>query len=162
MPKYHPQLEAVGSLDEATAALGMARAICRTDQARTIIIQIQGDLYHLMAEVAASPENAARFRKIDTARVEWLEEKAAAINEQVKVPEEFIIPGDTQSGAALDLARTVIRRAERRVAVLLHEDLIQNKDLLRYLNRLSSLCFLLELLENQASGKNSPTLAKDV
>ncbi len=162
MPKYHPQLEAVGSLDEATAALGMARAICRTDQARSIIIQIQGDLYHLMAEVAASPENAARFRKIDTARVEWLEEKAAAINEQVKVPEEFIIPGDTQSGAALDLARTVIRRAERRVAVLLHEDLIQNKDLLRYLNRLSSLCFLLELLENQASGKNSPTLAKDV
>jgi cob(I)alamin adenosyltransferase len=77
------------------------------------------------------------------------------------MPKEFIIPGDTQAGAALDLARTIVRRAERLVAQLLHNLEIENSELLRYLNRLSSLCFVLELFENQAGGKDQPTLAKD-
>jgi cob(I)alamin adenosyltransferase len=70
------------------------------------------------------------------------------------------VPGDSPAGAALALARTVARRAERRVAQLLHHGDIENAELLRYLNRLSSLCFGLELLENRAAGQSSPTLAK--
>ncbi|HEY9089926.1 MAG TPA: ATP:cob(I)alamin adenosyltransferase, partial [Anaerolineaceae bacterium] len=76
-------------------------------------------------------------------------------------PKEFILPGDSQSGAALDLARTVARRAERRMVELAHNKWIQNPELLRYLNRLSSLLFVLELYENQQAGFSQSTLAKD-
>jgi ATP:cob(I)alamin adenosyltransferase len=110
-----------------------------------LLVSIQRDLYDLMAEVGATPENAARFRKIDDAQVTWLETKTDQLGDQVVLPREFILPGDTPGGAALSVARTVVRRAERRMARLLHNQQIENPHLLRYLNRLSSLCFVLEL-----------------
>ena len=161
VPKHHPIPEAVGTVDEATAACGMARASCRAAQSAEILLAVQRDLYHLMAELAATPENAARFRKIDAGRVAWLETQTDALGEVVELPREFIVPGDSPAGAALALARTIVRRAERRVAQLVHEHMLENQELLRYLNRLSSLCFVLELLENQAVGKETPTLAKE-
>ncbi len=160
-PKYAPRIEAVGSVDEATAALGMARAACRSEGCQELLLAIQRDLYHLMAELAATPENAARFRQVDAGRVAWLEEQTDALAKRIAAPDEFIVPGDSPAGAVLDLSRTIVRRAERRVAYLLHQNEIENPELLRYLNRLSSLCFALELLENQASGRPSPTLARD-
>lgn len=160
VPKYHPRPEAVGTIDEATAALGLARATCLESRSKEIILAAQRDLYNLMAEVSATPENASRFRVIDEKRVDWLEEQTDSLNEIVKMPQEFIIPGDSHAGAALALARTIVRRAERQVASLLHSGEIENPELLRYLNRLSSLCFVLELMENQAAGAKSPTLAK--
>lgn len=159
VPKYHPQTEAVGTIDEANSFLGMARAISKSKNTVDLILLVQRDLYNIMAEVSARPENAARFRKIDENRLSWLEEQTNAISQLVNVPNEFIVPGDSTTGAVLDIARTVIRRAERRVAELLHQGVIENVYLLRYLNRLSSLCFALELLENQSSGKDT-TLAK--
>jgi cob(I)alamin adenosyltransferase len=114
-----------------------------------------------MAEVSAPLNTAARFRVIDKARVDWLESEIDQITALVEIPREFIVPGDTPSGGLLSLARAIIRRAERIIAKLLHMGEVENKELLRYLNRLSSLCFALELLENQASGKSRPTLAKD-
>jgi cob(I)alamin adenosyltransferase len=161
IPKYHPRIEAVGCLDEATAALGIARAACLDSHSSLLILSIQRDLYRLMAEISATPENSSRFRMINAANVDWLEEQTDQIGRIVPFPKDFILPGDSTAGAALSLARTVVRRAERRVAELLHSGLIENKELLRYLNRLSSLCFALELLENQASGKTQPTLAKE-
>jgi len=160
LPKYDPRLEAVGTLDEAMAALGIARSACQVPENLTLLIQVQRDLYGLMAEVAASPENAIRFRSLDAGRVTWLEEQVDLAGKQVVLPKEFILPGDSFAGAALALARTVVRRAERRVALLVHKGELENKELLRYLNRLSSLCFALELVENQAAGKPKPTLAK--
>ena len=159
-PKHAPRLEAVGAIDEASAALGMARAICLAPQTGPVLLAVQRDLYALMAEVAATPENAARFRKIDAQRVEWLEQQVDALDEWVTLPDEFILPGDAPASAAMALARTIVRRAERRVALLIHQESLENRQLLRYLNRLSSLCFALELLENQASGKAAPSLAK--
>ena len=76
------------------------------------------------------------------------------------MPREFILPGDSPGGAALSLARAVVRRAERRVVELSEAKEISNPELVRYLNRLSSLCFVLELVENAAAGKDT-TLAKD-
>ena len=160
LPKNAPRMEAIGDLDEATAALGMARAACKLPLTAEILMAIQRDLYQLMSEVAATPENAARFRKITPERVTWLEEWTDSISGQVSLPKDFILPGDTLPGASLALARTIVRRAERRVAGLLHQAEIENPQLLRYLNRLSSLCFVLELQENQAAGKSLPTLAK--
>ena len=160
VPKYHLRTEALGTVDEATAALGLARSMCRAPQIAPVVLMVQRDLYRLMAEVAATPENAATFHAIDEARVLWLEEQTQTISDRVSIPREFIIPGDTMAGAALDLARAVVRRAERRVAELLHQGEINNKDLARYLNRLSSLIFVLELMENQYEG-HSTTLAKE-
>ena len=161
VPKYHPLPETGGTIDEATAALGLARALSRAPQTGPLILVVQRDLYHIMAEIAATPENAEKFRTINPARVEWLEQQVESIGEMVNMPDEFILPGDSPASAALAMARTVIRRAERRVAELLHNGGLQNVDLLRYLNRLSSLCFVLELLENQSAGLLSPNLAKD-
>jgi len=161
VPKYHPRPEAVGTLDEASAALGAARAFCQAEQSARLLLATQRDLYHIMAEVSAPLNTAARFRVIDKARVDWLEFEIDQITAQVEIPREFIVPGDTPSGGLLSLARAIIRRAERIIAKLLHMGEVENKELLRYLNRLSSLCFALELLENQLSGKSTPTLAKD-
>ena len=152
LSKSHPRMEALGTLDEASAALGLARSLCQAEQTGLILMEAQRDLYALMAEVAAAPENAARFRTLDSARVNWLESQAEAISALVPMPGEFILPGDTPGAAALSLARTIVRRAERRLAGLLEAGEIENHILLQYLNRLSSLCFALELLENQAAG----------
>lgn len=160
VPKYHPRTEAVGTLDETSAALGAARAFCKSERAMAVLLEAQRDLYHIMAEVAATPENAKRFRVIDAVRVNWIEEQTDQISEMVTVPKEFILPGDTPAGGLLSLARTISRRAERRVTELLHTGDLENYALLQYLNRLSSLCFVLELLENHLGGKASPTLAK--
>jgi len=159
LPKYAPRLETLGTLDEASAALGLARALSRSARTAALLAEAQRDLYTLMAELATTPGNEAHFRTLDEARLEWLESQAEAIDTQVSVPQEFILPGDSPAGAALALGRTVVRRAERRVAELLDKGETANRLLLQYLNRLSSLCFALELLENQESGK-STTLAK--
>jgi cob(I)alamin adenosyltransferase len=161
VPKYHPQPEAVGEVDEASAALGLARATCQSPKIGPLLLMIQRDLYKVMAELAALPTHAEKFRSIDSSRVSWLEVQTDEFTQLVSVPNEFIVPGDSAGGAALALARTITRRAERRIAELLHNQLIQNQELLRYLNRLSSLCFVLELLENKEAGQNSTTLAKE-
>src|SRR5512147_464713 len=157
--KYHVRIEAVGTLDEATAALGLARAQCRDLRSGEILLEAQRDLYRLMAEVAATPENAEKFRFIDAARVAWLEAQTDELSKLVEMPKEFILPGDSVAGAALSLARAIIRRSERRVVEWFDSGEIKNPELQRYLNRLSSLCFVLELLENKAAGHKT-TLAK--
>ncbi len=158
--KYHVRIEAVGTLDESTAALGLARAQCVDPRSAPVLLETQRDLYKLMAEVAATPENAQKFHFIDEARVTWLEEQTDALSKLVEMPREFILPGDSLAGAALSLARAIIRRAERRVVELFDLNELSNPDLQRYLNRLSSLCFVLELLENKAAGHKT-TLAKE-
>jgi cob(I)alamin adenosyltransferase len=159
LPKYHPRIEALGALDEASAALGLARALCQTPQTKPILMEVQRDLYAVMAEIAATPENSERFRTLGPPRIQWLESQADNLSATVPLPTEFILPGDSLSGAALALTRTIVRRAERRVAELLDTGEIKNPLLMQYLNRLSSLCFALELLENQSAGTET-TLAK--
>lgn len=158
-PKYDQRIEAVGSIDEASAAIAVARTLSQSPLTSPILTAVQRDLYHIMAEVAATPESAARFRKVTAERVSWLETQTDELSSRVNIPEGFILAGDSRAGAAIDLARTIVRRAERQVAHLLHLKMIENIELLRYMNRLSSLCFVLELLENQAAGIERPTLA---
>ena len=172
LPKYHPRLEAIGAIDESTAALGMARAICLSPFTAETMLGVQRDLYLLMAELAATSTNSERFRTINPEHTAWLETQTDSASAHLenpdkqarsssdKIPKGFIIPGDSPAGAALDIARTLVRRAERRVAQLIHSGELENTECLHYLNRLSSLCFVLELLENQAAGKTTPTMAK--
>jgi cob(I)alamin adenosyltransferase len=160
VPKYHPRMEALGALDESTAALGLARATTIVPATRALLLEVQRDLYKLMAEVAATPKNADQFHAIDALRIGWLEQQADSLSERTEIPAEFILPGETPAGGAISLARAVVRRAERHVAALLDQGEITNGELLRYLNRLSSLCFILELVENQAAGVTTNTAKK--
>jgi cob(I)alamin adenosyltransferase len=161
IPKYHPRTEAVGVIDEASAALGMARSLCQSDHVRNILIVAQQDLYKMMAELSATPENVVRFRSIQGTHIQRLEEEIEKISGKIENPHDFILPGDSAAGAALDLARTIVRRAERRAAGLYHSGEITNPTIMQYLNRLSSLCFVLEIMENQIAGIPHPRRAKD-
>jgi cob(I)alamin adenosyltransferase len=160
VPKHHPRIELIGAIDEATSSLGLARALCSVPESGTLLLNVQRDLYHMMAEAAATPENAHQFRAIDESKVKWIEEQIDLLSNKVEVPEGFIVPGDSPAGAALAIARTVVRRAERHLAKLWFKADIENQNLLRYLNRLSSLCFVLELVENDVAGKGDTTYAK--
>lgn len=160
LPKYHARMEALGVLDEASAALGLARVQITNPQTGNLLKDAQRDLYTIMAEVAATPENVQQFQIMGSQRVEWLESQVDAIVALAPIPTGFILPGDSPAGAALDLARTVVRRAERRVAELLDKGEINNRVMLQYLNRLSSLCFALEVFENAQAGKPT-SLAKE-
>lgn len=160
LPKYHPRIKALGTLDETTATLGLARALSHAPQVSAILLKAQRDLYALMGEVAATPDNAAKFRTINADSVSWLEEQIDILSKKVEMPQEFILPGESKAGGALSVARAVTRRAERRVAELLDTKELENAELLRYLNRLSSLCFILELAENQFEGKKTQMVKK--
>jgi len=161
VPKFDPRIEAIGAVDEASAALGVARSQCGVPENKLRILRVQRELYQLMAELAATAEAAERFHAIDGDSVHRLEGEIEALGQQVEMPGAFIVPGDSQAGAALDLARAIVRRAERRVVEIFSHGAISNPEIMRYLNRLSSLLFLMELSENMACGHDHPTLAKE-
>lgn len=161
VPKYHPRIEACGELDEATSALGLARATVKDPVVKEIILGSQRDLYAVMSEVVATPETALKLpRRIGPDDVRRLEEVQAQLQAQIAVPREFVVPGDSLEGAALDLARAIVRRGERRVAWLLHDQSVANPDLLRYVNRLSDLLFVLARYVEGRDGVGRPTLAQ--
>ncbi len=144
VPKYDPRPDTFGTVDEATSALGLARAVARDQNVKDIIFHIQQELYLLMGELATPAENYEKMGlRMTIEHVQWLEAKEEELKREVEIPNKFIIPGDTLDGAALDLARTMIRRAERMTVKLLHDGVIQNGEVVRYLNRLSDLIFIL-------------------
>jgi cob(I)alamin adenosyltransferase len=144
VPKYDPRPDTFGTVDEATSALGLARAMTHDPKVKEIIYQIQQELYLLMGELATLPENYEKMGlRMTVEHVQRLEVLEEQLKREVEIPNKFIIPGDTLDGAALDLARTIIRRAERMTVKLLHDGVIQNNEVVRYLNRLSDLVFIL-------------------
>jgi cob(I)alamin adenosyltransferase len=128
--------EAYGALDEAASALGMCRAVCDDEEVHADILRIQNELFVAGAELATAPEAAARLvpgvSKVTDAMVERLESDIDRYMAQVDLPPKFVIPGGTELSARLDVARTAIRRAERRTV-----DLDVSEALLTYLNRAS-------------------------
>ena len=157
VPKYAPRPEAYGTVDEISAALGLARATVRAERSGEILLDIQRHLYQVMTELAATPEAVARFRQTSSDDVTELERLSDELGAEIELPQAFIIPGDSVAGAALDLARTVARRAERIVARMVHQGELENAEVLRYLNRLSSLLFVLARYEDAATGTTEVT-----
>jgi cob(I)alamin adenosyltransferase len=115
VPKYSPLIEANGAVDEAQAFLGVARAQCpHGSELASALLAIEADLWVLMAEVATAPENRSKLKAVVTrAMVVSLEAHIDGVTERFEMPKEFVIPGDNPLSAALDVARTVVRRAER-------------------------------------------------
>lgn len=156
LPKFDLRMDAIGALDEATAFLGLARTLCTSEGTPELILELQRSLYQLMAEAASTSETANQFLFATPEQIQILEGHIERLTIQVKMPREFIVSGDSQAQAALDIARTVVRRAERKMAAMLDRGDVQNYYLLAYLNRLSSLLFVMSLFELQFP----PTTAK--
>jgi cob(I)alamin adenosyltransferase len=160
VPKYDLRPEAYGTVDEAQAAMGLARVGGCTPRTAQILLAVQRDLYGLMAELAAAGQDGSPFAGHITAeRVEALENWIAETEAHVDMPREFVVPGDSPAGAALHLARTIVRRAERSAVRLADTGMIDNSFLLHYLNRLSSLLFVLACHEDLIATHHSPTMA---
>jgi cob(I)alamin adenosyltransferase len=152
VPKYDMRPEALGAVDEAQAALGLARAAGCTPRSAEILLEIERDLQALMAELAAAGQPDSQWGGSITAEhVARLESWVSEVQAEVNMPPGFVLPGDSYRGAALHLARTLVRRAERAAARLAHAGLLANVHPLRYLNRLSSLLFVLACREDQAA-----------
>lgn len=159
--KYDLQPVAYGTLDEVSALLGLARTAMHHAAGRSLVLEIQRDLYAAMADLAATPEAAKKSGvRLHESRIIWLEGSIDALAAEADIPPAFIVPGDSYSGALLDVTRTVSRRAERHVARLHHQTMLSNVAVLRYLNRLSSLLFVLARVEDRAAGVSEFTLAK--
>jgi cob(I)alamin adenosyltransferase len=161
VPKYAPRPNAFGTLDEASSALGLARALTEVAELKELIYEQQRGLYKLMAELATTPENYDKVTfKMTADDVARLEAIADELKGRVEIGNVFIMPGDSVSGAALDLARTVIRRGERLVAKLVHDGEVQNPYALVWLNRLSDVVFIMaryadKLASNASDGSTS-------
>ncbi len=161
VPKTDPRVSALGDLDEAQAALGVARAIADGDTVATIL-GLQRGLYLAMAEVATPADALARLgQRIDATAIEALERTSEALRAGVDITGRFVIPGEDPLSAALDVARTVIRRAERSVVALVSAGTVEGTDLLPWLNRLSDVVFVLsrkvEPAARPASGPEGPS-----
>jgi len=162
IPKYHLRPEAYGTIDEAQAVLGVLRAGNCQDRVKELLIRIERDLYLMMGQLAVADHIKLPARPVDENDVNWLETVTQELGEVTGSFTDFVLPGDTLSGAQAHLARTVIRRAERKVARLHHQGDLNNIVILKYLNRLSSLLFVIALYEDFHGGVLSPTYAKTV
>lgn len=145
--KCDTRVEAYGTVDELNAALGVARASTPHDTVSRQIAQVQADLVGLMGELATHPDDLARYvrdgyQRLDPKAVTQLEQWAYEIESLKSMPKDWATPGQSPQAAALDLARTVCRRAERRVCALLEAGQAECAGMLVYLNRLSDLLWL--------------------
>lgn len=153
--KTDPRIVALGDLDEAQAALGVARATIR-GRDRSLVLGLQRGLYRAMAEVA-TPEVSRLKERIGPDDVAELDALVERLRERADVEGRFVVPGADPSSAALDLARTVSRRAERAVVGLVDARAVDGEHLLPWLNRLSDVLFLLaRALERRRTAAKAP------
>jgi cob(I)alamin adenosyltransferase len=134
--------EAYGSVDEAASALGLCRAGAREDrELYGDILRMQSELFVAGAELATAPEAAERLEggvsKVTQEMVDHLETVIDRYMDRVDLPPKFVIPGGTELSARLDVARTAVRRAERRVSAMRESGQLPDDTVLRYLNRAS-------------------------
>ncbi len=150
--KDDARIEAYGTVDEASSALGLAKALTNDARVREVCEEMQRGLYALGAELSTNPGQAKRFATVSPKDVQRLEAVVSELETEVKMPEGFVLPGSTPASGALDLARTITRRAERRCVSLERAGGIANPEVRRWLNRLSLLLFVLARYEEGRAG----------
>jgi cob(I)alamin adenosyltransferase len=139
--------EAYGAVDEAVAALGLARSLSRSPDIAAIILRLQRELFVVGADLATNPDQRSKLKPgVSLVTEDMVMSLEALIDEKVSedpLPQEFVVPGTNQGSAAMDVARAAVRRAERRSVGLRDRGSTVSGEVLRYLNRLSDLLFVL-------------------
>jgi cob(I)alamin adenosyltransferase len=158
IPKDDLLTEAYGTTDEAVAALGLARAMSEDEDVRSVLLALQRELFVVGADLATGPSARSKLEPgvslVTAAMVERLEGQIDQLVEARPLPEVFIVPGANPGSAAIDLARSIVRRAERGVVALERADRLANPEVRRYLNRLSDLLFVVARWQ---AGEAEPT-----
>lgn len=147
IPKDDLLTEAYGTTDEAVAALGLARAGTSSEAMAADLLALQRELFVVGADLATNPRERGKLQPevslVTEAMVRRLEQRIDDLVEQRPLPDVFVVPGANGASAAIDLARAIVRRAERAVVALEHAQRDVNPEVRRYLNRLSDLLFVL-------------------
>jgi len=166
--KDDPQTEAFGAIDEAVAALGLARAELAVeaqhgtlprviDRLPEVILRLQRELFVVGAELATAPGAEGRQKpgqtRVSVAMVDALDELLAEAEAAIEMPLEFVVPGETRLSAALELSRTIVRRAERRAVGLRRAEPRPGDQLVPYLNRLADLLWVLARAAEQSESR---------
>jgi cob(I)alamin adenosyltransferase len=150
--KDSPRPAAYGEVDEAQAALGLARAECeRGSELDELLIRLERDLWVVMGELATAPDNRHKLEPdtslVTAEMVTALEPVIDDLTERFEPPTEFVVPGQNRTAALLDVARTVVRRAERRCIEVVPE----GSHVVAYLNRLSDLVWIMARAQEERS-----------
>lgn len=168
VPKYHGRTDAYGTLDEACSQLGVARSLCGSEHAELAadILRVQDGIYIAGAELATAPQAAERLEDgVSRTTEEMVAELEALIDgymAKVEIPPKFVLPGGNQLSAQLDVARTVVRRAERRIVELQDDGELSAETVIHFINRASDLVYAMarfadvsepELFEGRDRGK---------
>jgi cob(I)alamin adenosyltransferase len=157
--KAHPAAEAYGSVDEAVAALGLARSLSASPDVAILILRLERELFVVGADLATNPDQRDKLASgVSLVTGDMVSALEGIIDRTVQdhpLPQQFIVPGATSASAALDVARTAVRRAERRTVEFREAGGTVSDDVLRYLNRLSDLLFVLARWE--AGGPEEPS-----
>jgi cob(I)alamin adenosyltransferase len=170
VPKDDPRTEAYGTVDEAVAALGLARANLGAKRRigtlpaglgglGELILRLQRELFVVGAELATTPEAWDRLEdgrtRVSRAMVDDLETILVELERHIDMPREFVVPGETPTSAALELARTILRRAERRAVGLRRDGLVPGEHLIPYVNRLADLVWVLARAAEQSESRSA-------
>ena len=151
--KNSPNTEAYGITDEAVSVMGLARAFTSDERVNNMLRQLQRELFTIAAELATDPGKYELFQQhftpVTEEMVTSLETAIDSLEEEFTMPTVFILPGGSQASSAIDLARCVIRTAERRVVAMAQQDLLTNSLIMTYLNRLGDLLFVLARYEDR-------------
>ncbi|MBI5116139.1 cob(I)yrinic acid a,c-diamide adenosyltransferase [Candidatus Poribacteria bacterium] len=162
VPKHSPRTEAYGVIDEANSALGLARALVSSQELKQTILTIQEELFIVGSELATLPDEVSRLKTVitesHTLRLEGLIDEYQKL---VDMPRAFVAPGGSPGAGALDLARAIIRRAERRIAKLFHEKEMRSPEILSYCNRLADLLFTVARFEEKTGEKGRKTKGRE-
>jgi cob(I)alamin adenosyltransferase len=157
--KDDARTDVYGTIDEAVSALGVARAAGMTERGEEIVVRVQREMFVVGAQLATAQENQPKLEP-DVSRVtpEMTTRAEADIDALVTehpLPQEFVLPGESMTSAGLDLARSVVRRAERKAVGMNVSGQLPDPEILRYLNRVSDLLFVLARYEEAERGKRA-------
>lgn len=154
------RFETLGSIEELSSILGIAKSSVSEIDINADITEIQRCLYRIMADISFLDPADKKKDYIEGNHIDWLEDRITTIGDGITMPGGFIIPGDTQVSALIDYARTSTRRVERRLVELDREVTLHNAAILPFINRLSSYLYVLELHSIQSDHNQKPTMAK--
>ena len=153
VPKSDARCEAYGEADSVVSYMGLARALCLDKDNKELLLHIQNRMFTVGAELATLPENHEKltdhYHTIDSEMVMELEKYIDNFSDSVDLPPDFIVSGGSPGSAALDVARTGVRTLERRLVALDSDSMLVNEEILRFVNRLSDLLFMMARYEDR-------------